>query len=35
MPRYEVTLLPAQRKFLEIPDNIKPGTQYYSLYQGG
>lgn len=35
MGNYEVTLLPAQRKFIEIPDDIKPMTQYFSLYQGG
>jgi len=35
MGTYEIELLPAQRKFIEIPENIKPGTQYYSLYQGG
>jgi len=35
MPSYEISLLPAQRKFIEIPEDIKPMTQYISLYQGG
>ena len=35
MSKYEITLLPAQRKFIEIPDDIPPMTQYISLYQGG
>jgi hypothetical protein len=35
MPRYEITLLPAQRKFIEIPSDIEPMTQYVSIYQGG
>ena len=35
MGTYEVELLPAQRKFIEIPEDIEPGSQYFSLYQGG
>lgn len=35
MGKYEIDLLPAQRKFIEIPDDIPPMTQYISLYQGG
>lgn len=35
MGTYKIDLLPAQRKFIEIPDDIKPMTQYISLYQGG
>lgn len=35
MGTYKVDLLPAQRKFIEIPDDIPKGTQYISLYQGG
>ena len=35
MGKYEINLLPAQRKFIEIPDDIPPMTQYISLYQGG
>lgn len=35
MPSYEITLLPAQRKFLEIPEDLPDRTQYFSLYQGG
>lgn len=35
MSNYEITLLPAQRKFIEVPDEIPNMTQYISLYQGG
>lgn len=35
MSKLEVTLLPAQRKFLEIPEELPDRTQYFSLYQGG
>ena len=35
MGTYEINLLPAQRKFIEIPDDIPNNTQYISLYQGG
>lgn len=35
MGTYEINLLPAQRKFIEIPEDIPNNTQYISLYQGG
>ena len=35
MGTYKIDLLPAQRKFIEIPNDIEPMTQYVSIYQGG
>lgn len=35
MSTYEFNLLPAQRKFIEIPDNVQPGTTDVVIYQGG
>lgn len=35
MGTYKIDLLPAQRKFIEIPEDIPSKSQYISLYQGG
>ena len=35
MTTYEITLLPAQRKFFEIPDTVNPGEKDVCIYQGG
>jgi len=35
MAEYEVTLLPAQRKFIEVPDNLSHGERDVVIYQGG
>lgn len=35
MGTYEVTLLPAQREFMELPDGISNGGWDIALYQGG
>lgn len=35
MGTYKIDLLPAQRKFIEIPEDIPNRSQYISLYQGG
>lgn len=35
MPRYKVTLLPAQRKFLELPEHLKHTQKDIAVYQGG
>ena len=35
MAEYKVTLLPAQRKFFELPKNLTHGQQDICIYQGG
>jgi len=35
MPRYKVTLLPAQRKFLELPETLTHRQKDVAVYQGG
>lgn len=35
MAQYEVNLLPAQREFFEIPDNVPYGSTDVAIYQGG
>lgn len=35
MPEYKVTLLPAQKEFIEVPDTVKPGEKDVCIYQGG
>ena len=35
MSSYEVNLLPAQRKFLELPAGKEDGSTDVALYQGG
>lgn len=35
MPSYEVTLLPAQRKFMEVPETIEHSGMDVCIYQGG